>query len=78
MYMYSLHDVRLVFEHGRFVTIHVEVVGSAKDGHDGGESGRLGLAVHSVSTRSIVRQWELGRQPVAAQRLTLHPEPRGL
>ena len=46
---HPLHDVGFVFEHGRLVAIHIEVVGSAEDRHDRRETGGLGLAVHSIS-----------------------------
>lgn len=48
---HPLHDVGFVFEHGRLVAIHIEVIGSAEDRHDRRETGGLGLAVHSISTQ---------------------------
>ena len=53
---YVLHHVGFVFQHSRLVAIHVEVVGSAEDGHHRGETGRLGLAVHSVSIPAVASQ----------------------
>ena len=45
----DVHDVVLILEHGSLVVVDIEIVGGTEDGHDGGESSRLCLAVHSVS-----------------------------
>lgn len=47
----DIHDVVLILEYGSLVVVHVKVVGSAKDSHDGGEAGRLGFAIHSISVK---------------------------
>jgi hypothetical protein len=47
----NVHDVVLVLEDRSLVVVDVEVVGSREDGHDRGESSRLGLAVHPVTAR---------------------------
>ena len=52
----NIHYVALILEHGRFIVVDIEVVGSGKDGHYGGESSRFGFAVHAItSILSFVR-----------------------
>lgn len=45
----DVHDVALVLENGRFVIIHVEIIGGREDGHDGGKTCALRFTVHAVT-----------------------------
>ncbi len=52
----SLHDIGFVFENGGFVGVHIEIVGSREDSHDGRETSRLCLSVHPVSGMKLNRE----------------------
>lgn len=69
----NVHDVVFVFEYGRFVVVDVEIVGSGKDCHDGGETSCLGFAVHAVSVIVVVSD---GDGVDGERGLTLRPGPR--
>jgi SepF-like predicted cell division protein (DUF552 family) len=56
----DVHDVVLVLEHGGLVVVNVEVVGRREDRHDGGETGRLRLAVHAVTAKRVWQSEKAG------------------
>ena len=45
----DIHDVVLIFQHGSFVVVHIEVVRSTEDRHHTGETGRPRLSIHAVT-----------------------------
>lgn len=45
----NIHNVVLVFEHGCFIVVHVEVIGRTEYGDERGEACCLAFAVHPVT-----------------------------
>jgi len=45
----NVHHIAFVFEDGGLVVVNVEIIWCRENGHDGGESSRLGLSIHAIS-----------------------------
>lgn len=63
----NIHNVVFVFENGRFVVVHVQVVGCRENGDEAGETGRLTLAVHTVAGVLRLVRADDGQQVVFLQ-----------
>lgn len=48
--MANIHHVAFIFENGCFVVVNVEIVWCRENRHDRRETGRLGFAIHPVTT----------------------------
>ena len=46
----DVEDIALVLQDSGFVVVDIEVVRGAEDGHDAGEAGSSGLAVHAITS----------------------------
>lgn len=64
-----VHDITLVFEHGRFVVVHIKIVWRTKNCHNGGESGDFRLAIHPIPSILCFMRANNRQQTVAFEEL---------
>jgi hypothetical protein len=67
----DVHNVAFILQNSRFVIIHVEIIGSGENGHDGGKTGCLGLAIHAISASVIQKAGESSRKRLLPRILSL-------
>jgi len=67
----DVHNVAFVLQDSRFVVVHVEIIGSGENGHDRRKAGRLGLAIHAVSTLPIQRAGQSSEKRLLPRILSL-------
>lgn len=52
----DVHDIALVLENGGLVVVHIKIIWSREDSHNGRESSGLGFAVHAVSAAVLINE----------------------
>lgn len=45
----DVHDIAFVLQNSRFIVIHVEIIWSGENGHNGWKTGGFSLAIHAIS-----------------------------